>query len=369
MELSIDSKKKESSYKIVIGSGLLSQVPKILKNNPLGNDYAIITDSNVKELYGNKLLEGLHKENIKAELFCFNAGEESKSRNVKEEIEDKIIASGFGRDMGIIALGGGVVGDVAGFVAATLYRGVNLIQIPTTLLAQADSSIGGKAAINHQYGKNLIGMFYNPKSVIVDVETLRSMPKKEFANGLAEVIKHALIMDNELFVLLEDNISRINNLEGEILISIIKKSCKVKKTVVEEDEKEENFRRILNFGHTIGHSLELESDYNLSHGEAVSIGIVVESEISKELGLLDEEEVSRIKVLLKKANLPVVVPKNIGAEKIIYGTRLDKKVIKKVPYYTLLEGVGKAKINVEVSEETLFRVLNNLMGGVDQNSC
>ena len=369
MELSIDVKNKESYYKIVIGKGLLNQIPKILKNKPLGNDYAIVTDSNVKELYGNKLLEGLHKENIEAELFCFKAGEESKTRNVKEEIEDRIIASGFGRDMAVIALGGGVVGDMGGFVAATLYRGVNLIQVPTTLLAQADSGIGGKAAVNHQSGKNLIGMFYNPKIVFADVDTLKSMPKSELGNGLAEVIKHALILDKELFVLLEDNISRIIDLDEDILISILKKSCEVKKTVVEKDEKEENFRRILNFGHTIGHSLELASNYNLTHGEAVSIGIVAESEISKDLGLLDEEIVSRIKALLKKANLPVEVPKGIEAEKIIYGTRLDKKTIKKVPYYTLLEGIGKGKINVNVPDEVLFRVLNKLLGGIDQNFC
>jgi len=369
MELSIDVKKTGSPYKIVIGRGLLNQIPKILKNKPLGNDYAIVTDSNVKELYGNKLLEGLHKEKIEAELFSFKAGEKSKSRGVKEEIEDKIIAKGFGRDMAVIALGGGVVGDVAGFVAATLYRGVNLIQAPTTLLAQADSSIGGKAAVNHQSGKNLIGTFYNPKIIFADVDTLKSMPKSEFANGAAEMIKHALILDKEHFVFLEDNIGRIIGLEDDILISAIKRNCEAKKIAVEKDEKEKNFRKILNFGHTIGHSLELASNYNLSHGETVSIGMVAESEISKELGLLNKEEVSRIKALLKKANLPVEVPKDIEAEKIIYGTMSDKKTIKKVPYYTLLEGIGKAKINVKVSEDILFRVLNNLAGGINQNSC
>ena len=369
MELSIDVKNKESYYKIVIGKGLLNQIPKILKNKPLGNDYAIVTDSNVKELYGNKLLEGLHNEDIEAELFSFKAGEENKTRNVKEEMEDKIIASGFGRDMAIIALGGGVVGDVAGFVAATLYRGVNLIQVPTTLLAQVDSSIGGKAAINHQSGKNLIGTFYNPKIVFADVDALKSMPKSEFANGLVEMIKHALILDKDHFIFLENNIDRITALEEDILISAIKRSCEAKKIAVEKDEKEENFRKILNFGHTIGHSLESASNYNLAHGEAVSIGIMAESEISKELGLLNEKDVSRIKYLLRKANLPIEVPKSIEAEKIIYGTMSDKKTIKKVPYYTLLEGIGKAKINVNVSEDILFRVLNNLAGGINQNSC
>ena len=369
MELSIDVERTESPYKIVIGMGLLNQIPKILKNKPLGSSYAIITDSNVKKLYGNKLLEELHKEKIKAELLSFKAGEKSKTRNVKEDIEDKIIARGFGRDAAVIALGGGVVGDVAGFIAATLYRGINLIQIPTTLLAQVDSSIGGKAAVNHDLGKNLIGTFYNPKIVFSDVSTLKSLPKSEFVNGLAEVIKHALILDKDFFVFLEENIGRIINLDEDILISTIKRSCEVKKTVVEKDEKEENFRRILNFGHTIGHSLELASNYKLSHGEAVSIGMVVESEISKELGLLKEEYVSRIKGLLKKANLPIKLPEDIELKKIIYGTMLDKKTVKKVPHYTLLEGIGKAKINVRVSEEILSRVLNNLEGGINQDSC
>ena len=369
MELSIDVERTESPYKIVIGRGLLNQIPKILKNKPLGSSYVIITDSNVEKLYGNKLLEGLHNEKIEAELFSFKAGEKSKTRKVKEEIENNIIARGFGRDTAVIALGGGVVGDIAGFIAATLYRGVNLIQIPTTLLAQVDSSIGGKAAVNHDLGKNLIGTFYNPKIVFSDVSTLKSLPKSEFVNGLAEVIKHALILDKDFFVFLEENIGRIINLDEDILISTIKRSCEVKKTVVEKDEKEENFRRILNFGHTIGHSLELASNYKLSHGEAVSIGMVVESEISKELGLLKEEYVSRIKGLLKKANLPIKLPEDIKLKKIIYGTMLDKKTVKKVPYYTLLEGIGKAKINVKVPGEVLGRVLNNPAGGINQDSC
>ena len=360
MRLKINIKKKAMYYNVLIGKGLLNRIPKILKKKPLGNNYVIITDSNVKKLYGDKLLKDLKKEKIEAILISFKAGEKSKNKTIKEKIENKIIESCLSRGTAIIALGGGVVGDLAGFIAATFYRGINFIQVPTTLLAQTDSSIGGKAAIDHPLGKNLIGAFYHPKLVVTDIDILKSLPKKELINGLAEIIKHSLILNKDFFIFLEKNIKKIISLDEKILISTIKKSCEIKKRVVEKDEKEKNFRKILNFGHTIGHSLELVSKYRLSHGQAVSIGIAAEAQISKELGLLKKKDVHRIKSLLEKASLPVKIPKNITAKKIIDAAKFDKKAIKKIPHYVLLERVGKAKLNVKVPNKIISKVICNL---------
>jgi 3-dehydroquinate synthase len=220
--------------------------------------------------------------------------------------------------------------------------------------------MGGKVAVNHPLGKNLIGAFYQPKLVFIDINTLKSLSKKDLINGLSEMVKYGLILNKDFFIFLEKNIKKIINLNEKILISAIKRSCEIKKKVIEKDEKEKNFRKILNFGHTIGHSLELVSKYKLSHGEAVSIGIVAEAQISKELNLLKNKDVDRVKRLLEKANLPVKLPKNIDSKKLIYAAKFDKKSIKKIPHYVLLERIGKAKLNVKVPNKIISKVLDGL---------
>ncbi|MBI3766041.1 MAG: 3-dehydroquinate synthase [Ignavibacteriales bacterium] len=282
-------------------------------------------------------------------LLTVPAGERSKSRRSKELLENNLLALGANRDSLIVALGGGMVGDLAGFVAATLLRGIPYIQIPTTLLAQVDSSIGGKVAIDHPLGKNLIGAFYQPQKVYIDIGALKTLPDREFSNGLAEVIKYAAILDSELFDELEQKQSKILSRDEKSLLNIIKRCCELKKSVVEEDEKETDYRRILNFGHTIGHAIERLSKYRIPHGQAVAIGMVAESTMSSHLGILPARHAERITSLLKMYNLPTEIPSTIKLEAIMRATLQDKKVHRGMTHYTLLERIGRARVGVRLS--------------------
>jgi 3-dehydroquinate synthase len=262
-----------------------------------------------------------------------------------------------------------MIGDLAGFVAATLLRGIPFIQIPTTLLSQVDSSIGGKVAVDHPLGKNLMGAFYQPKKVFIDVDTLKTLPVKEFRNGMAEVIKYAAILDSKLFSYLEKNNSKIINhsarggqasrrVESSTIIHLIHRCCELKKMVVEKDERETGLRRILNFGHTIGHAVESLSNYKLSHGEAVAIGMVAEAKISAALGMLDQSEVERLYNLLQLYKLPTDIPSKMDTHKIVRLTLHDKKVQQCKAQYTLLEKIGKAIVGFSVPPNIVERVLS-----------
>jgi 3-dehydroquinate synthase len=298
----------------------------------ISKHFAMITDHSVRNLLGNSLQERLKKEGLDVHLFSVEPGETSKSRKQVEILEDQMFQVGLGRDSAIIALGGGVICDLAGFVAATFCRGIPFISIPTTLLAQVDASIGGKVGINIPFGKNLIGAFHPPSLIVIDPETLSTLPANHYRNGMAEVIKYALIASAELF----------EKLQGDLSIEeCIATGCRIKKEVVEKDPKEKGLRRILNFGHTIGHALEAATEYQLHHGEAVALGILAEGYLSYRLGYLQEGKFFQIKRLLEKYRFSLQLPKGLNREKMIYRMALDKKTISNRPRFVLLRDIGE----------------------------
>lgn len=341
----------KSHYDIVVGRNIVQKVFEEIFQEYIDYKIAIITDSNVERIYGNKLLQKLDKKD-RVFILTFKAGEESKNRKTKEELEDKLFELGFGRDTLIIALGGGVTGDLAGFIAATYMRGVPFIQIPTTLLSQVDSSIGGKVGIDHPSGKNLIGSFYPPNKVYIDIDFLNTLPNEEMVNGIAEIIKAAIIKDGELFTYLESNIDRVVKLEKEFIDNAIISSLKIKANIVQTDEKESGLRKILNFGHTIGHSIEILSNFEIPHGRAVGVGMAVETLISQKIGILKLEEKDRIFQLLKKSKL-LDISFKAPADDIIKKTILDKKTRKGIVEYSLIRGIGNAVYGIKVDDGTV----------------
>lgn len=347
------------SYDIFIGEIILDGVGKFIAESDFTNNVLIVTDDNVKEhLY--HLTEPLTAQNINFNVEVIPAGETSKNLRVAEKIYTRAIELGLDRKSPIIAFGGGVVGDLAGFVAATYMRGVPLIQVPTTLLSQVDSSVGGKTAVNHELGKNLIGAFYQPKAVFIDLDSLRTLPDRELKCGLGEVVKYGIISDAKFFKYLEDNAQKIWNRDIEVLTEIIKRSCEIKAEVVSKDEKEFGLRRILNFGHTIAHAVEFVTDYQkYRHGEAVSIGMLGAALISWGLGRINFNDVVRLKNLLDNLELVSNCP-GCDVEEMYEVTFRDKKTIGGKINWVLMNGFGKVEINDAVSEDEVKKSLKIL---------
>jgi len=328
----------DDSYNIYFVEDFFQEVPQSLD---MGRKYAIITDSNIRPLYAERLKTTLEQMSIECEIFSFPAGEQSKTIETCAKIADEMSKLKFGRDSTILALGGGVVGDVAGFIASIFNRGIPYIQIPTSVLAQADSAVGGKTAVDTQNGKNLLGVFKQPAAVYVDVNVLDALPEKEIRNGLAETIKHSIIQDflflKELKELLPDLISK----KKEALMHIAMKNCKIKGNVVEKDPKENGFRRILNYGHTVGHAIEKLSDYKLSHGECVSIGMMATGRIAIALHTgFNEDDLKEQKEILEKAGLPTTIPSEFSNDEIIEVTSRDKKAKDGCARYCLPTRIG-----------------------------
>ena len=314
----------DESYDVRIGRGLGPRLTVALHKKPLGRRYVIVTDSHLTR-HGESLLAAFRRRGLTADLVSFPAGEGSKSRRVRDEIEDGIIRLGAGRDTALLALGGGVVGDLVGFVAATFMRGIPYIQVPTTLIGMVDSSIGGKAGINHPAGKNLIGAFHQPSAVYIDVDYLKSLPDRHYASGLAEVIKYGVVADRALFSSLETHLERIQKREPDLMSRVIEACCRIKAKVVMEDPNESNRRKILNYGHTVGHAIETLSGFRLAHGEAVSIGMVAEARVAVRLGMLSLEAAERIAGLCERTGLPTAVPPALTPAAILEVARHDKK--------------------------------------------
>lgn len=329
-------------YEIEIGSGLLKFQTHYLKS--LASRFAIITDDKIASLYGEQLQESLASSDLEVHLFSFPSGEQHKTRATKERLEDQLFENGLGRDTCLIALGGGVVTDIAGYVAATYCRGIPLVMIPTSLLGMVDASIGGKTGVNIPYGKNMLGCIYQPKKVVIDLSTLKSLPKKELANGVVEMIKHGLITDSKLFENLEKHSNQLLTLDSAVLEKTIFESCRIKKEIVEQDEKESGKRRLLNFGHTIGHALERLTDYSISHGEAVAIGLLVESYLSVKLGILDQKSFDRIKKILLQYGLPLQLPSRFLIQTILDAMALDKKSLKGQPRFVMISAIGSSLV-------------------------
>lgn len=341
-------KEIDESYDILIDRNLLSKIPSDLRKNNVGNRYLIITDSNIENLFGNKLLDLMKKNGLKTDLISFTAGERSKNMSTFAKLIHETHNLGLDRKSVIIALGGGVVGDMAGLVASTYMRGISYMQVPTSLLAMVDSSIGGKVAVDLPTGKNIIGNFHQPKKVYVDVSLLKDLPKKELINGLAEIIKHALIKDKTLFNYIENNLSKILNKDELTLIALIKRNCEIKARIVEQDEKEAGTRKLVNYGHTIGHAVETLTNYKkFSHGEAIAIGMAVGALIANKVNLLSKKELTLQNNLLKKASLPTKLP-NIDTNKLVNELKKDKKAVGGEVEFVLLERIGKAKYSMKV---------------------
>lgn len=330
-----------TDYEITVESGLLEGNFLIEQLRPLAHRFVIITDDNVKKVAGNALYDRLLSHGFSVDLFFFPAGEEHKNRKVKEILEDQMFEVQCGRDTCLIAVGGGVVTDLGGYIAATYCRGIPLIMIPTSLLAMVDASIGGKNGVDVPYGKNLIGTFYQPKHVVIDPMVLRSMSKRELRNGLVEMIKHGLIADRNYFNFMKSYAAEFLSFNFKVIEKAIYDSCLIKKRIVEEDEKETGKRRLLNLGHTLAHAIEHLTEYQIAHGEAVAIGILIEGYISNQMGYLSNEQLNEIPEIFRLYDIPF---SNIGfldAEQLIAATILDKKSKKGKARYILLKNIGE----------------------------
>lgn len=332
----------DDSYEIEIGLGLEEKLISDLKGGLVGKitKFAVITDSIVKDLYAEGILSKLTDAGYQADLFVFEAGEKQKTRKTKELVEDAMLEKGFRRDCCIIAVGGGVVTDLAGFIAGTFGRGVPFINYATTLLAAADASVGGKTAVDTPLATNLIGLFNQPKKVYLDIATWKTLPARQLSSGLAETIKHACLASEALFDYLDLHMEDILNNEKASCIHIANENCRIKYEVVMKDERESGLREVLNLGHTVGRAIETVSDYRLLHGEAVSIGLVAEVTLACKLGYVTESQKNAVIALLAKANLPTAIPDYIDRDALVKKLYTDKKVRNGRLRFVIQKGIG-----------------------------
>jgi 3-dehydroquinate synthase len=347
----------ERSYAIHIGPGLLREASVILPHLHQPKT-VVVTNDRVAPLYLDTLSQTLGSKNIELHSIILPDGEESKNAASLNMIYDALLRHHTERNTTLLALGGGVIGDLAGFAAATYMRGVPFIQIPTTLLAQVDSSIGGKTGINHPLGKNMIGAFYQPRAVLIDTSTLTTLPDREFRAGLAEVIKYGLIRDAAFLDWLDDNLEKLLDKEYHALSFAIQRSCENKAAVVAADEHESGLRAILNLGHTFGHAIETATAYKTwLHGEAVAVGMVMAADLSRRLGWIGDQDVARVRALIRRAGLPVEL-NNLKAERLLELMGTDKKVERGQMRFVLLKSLGQAVLYSEVPIPTLFETLD-----------
>lgn len=351
----------DDSYDVILGRGLLANLGALLAEHCPASRYAIATDSTVKPLYGDRVLAALDSPaNI---LVSFPAGEWNKSRETWGELTDRLLAAGLDREAAIVALGGGVVGDVAGFVAATYLRGIPYVQAPTSLLAMIDSSVGGKTGVDTAVGKNLVGVFHQPCAVVADIDTLASLPPVQIAAGMAEAIKHGVISDPDYF---HDLLARCESIvEGAptALLSVVRRSVEIKAGVVGDDERDRGRRAILNFGHTIGHALEATLGYELLHGEAVAIGMLAEAQLGEQVGVTQPGTAEQIRNALETFRLPTEPPGDTEPERMWEVIQRDKKVRDGTVRFALLKCIGETargpngEWTVPVSDTAITRIL------------
>lgn len=332
-----------SAYNIEIHRQLLDQPTQLVAAiGAVGERFAVITHETIAPLYAEKITAALAQHGFEGHLFTFPPGEQHKTRATKERLENQLLEKGLGKDTCIIALGGGVVTDVAGYIAATYCRGLPLVSFPTSLLGMVDASIGGKTGVNVPQGKNMIGCIYQPSKVLIDLSTLHSLPLQELRNGIVEMIKHGLIVDAAYFDYLDSHAGQLLQLEPHVLESAVFDSCRIKKEIVEQDEREKGLRHLLNLGHTIGHALERLTDYALPHGEAVAIGLLVESHLAVQLGHLPAGQFDRIRSILKKYALPLKLPGRLTEAAVMDAMKMDKKSRHSQPRFVILDDIGAA---------------------------
>lgn len=353
----------ERSYEIVIGGGVLAQAARHVKAAGLGGRGVIITDANVESLYAAPLQAALHARGIETALLSVPAGEASKSLAQAARLLERLPACGLDRGSFVMAVGGGMIGDLAGFVAGIYLRGLALVQVPTTLLAQVDSSVGGKTGVNLPQGKNLVGVFHQPRLVLADTEVLRSLPARELRAGYAEVIKYGAICDADFFSWLERETTAALQLEPAAILRVVRRCCEIKAAVVSQDERESGLRAILNFGHTIGHALEAVSDYRgWLHGEAVAVGMCVAARLSARGGGLPATEAQRLERLIGASGLPTRLPATVEWSALWEAMRLDKKAQGGRVRFVLLKRLGEAVVSDAVSEAQVREVLDECRG-------
>jgi 3-dehydroquinate synthase len=350
----------ERSYNISIGNNILEGIGEKLTLFDLSPRIAIVSNPTVFSLYGDRVSDSVKKAGFELSVITIPDGEEYKDLLWVQHIYDELLRIKLDRSSALIALGGGVIGDITGFAASTYMRGISCIQVPTTLLAQVDSSVGGKTGVNHKLGKNMIGTFWQPRLVWIDVETLKTLPKKELLAGIAEVIKYGVIYDRELFDFLEADKDKILDLDSRAMSHIIKRSCEIKAEIVSKDERESGLRAILNYGHTIGHAVETVSGYKrFLHGEAVAIGMFLEARLSQILGLIDKDQVSRIKVVIDSYGLPSEIPADMDVQSLLLSMQLDKKTVAGEMKFIFPEKIGQVRIHKGVTENTIRDLLQS----------
>ncbi|PKN61736.1 MAG: 3-dehydroquinate synthase [Deltaproteobacteria bacterium HGW-Deltaproteobacteria-15] len=359
MKVNLD-KRSVQSYEIVIGRDFMDRAGIMLAQGGWASKYFIIADSNVSALHGRRIQEQFSAMDIEIDMITFPAGEGSKNIQTILGIMDGLLASGADRSSGLIGLGGGVTGDITGFAASLFMRGLPYILVPTSLLAQVDSSIGGKTAVDLPAGKNLIGTFYQPRMVLIDLSLLETLPEKEFANGVAEVLKYGVIDDLELLDLLETGKEKLLQKDPEFLEILVTRSCRIKKGIVEIDEMEKGIRRFLNFGHTLGHAVEAESGYAMAHGEAVAIGMIAAAMLSERMNYLTASEARRIEFMVKTLGLPHRIPGELSVDSILSRLKVDKKKTGHKINFVLLKSLGVPFVNGGVPQELVREVMEEL---------
>ena len=350
----------DRSYNILIEKGSLANLGAEMSRLSLGKKVLLVSNPEIFEYYGQIAVNSLEKAGFTVSTHLIPAGENYKTLDSIAQVYDSALAHRLERSSTMVALGGGVIGDMTGFAAATWLRGVNFVQVPTTLLAMVDASIGGKTGVNHPQGKNLIGAFYQPKLVLIDPSVLKSLPVREFRAGMAEVIKYGVIWDAELFKQLEDsdNLASFSQIDGELLQTIITKSCQAKADVVSKDEKEAGLRAILNYGHTIAHGIESLTGYtSINHGEAVAMGMVAAGAIAVKLGMWTTSENQRQRALIAKAGLETQIPP-LNPDEMIETLTADKKVKDGKVRFILPTAIGKVTISDRVTSSMVREVLS-----------
>ncbi|MFW5999666.1 MAG: 3-dehydroquinate synthase [Halanaerobiaceae bacterium] len=359
--LTVNIKEENFSYPILIGNGLRKRLNDLIADYYRAEKIFLVSDENVYSLYGEETVSLLRDAGYQVKVYLVPPGEKAKAKQYLFQGYDKLVEGEYQRDHLVVVLGGGVPGDLGGFLAATYMRGVRLLQIPTTLLAQVDSSVGGKTAINHPRGKNLIGAFYQPRAVIIDVGFLHTLNERELMTGLAEVLKHAFIADKDFFAYLEKMNKEIFDLQPKALTEIVRECCRIKAAVVSRDQKEKGERALLNFGHTLGHALEAVSGYGkYTHGQAVAVGMRAALKMSHELGYLAAEEKQKGENLLDIYGLPGTASGD--PDSVLAAMQHDKKARSGKLRWVLLSGIGQAFTTDEVPEELVRRITKELIG-------
>src|SRR6059036_3800426 len=359
------SEQRDASYDIVIGRGLLADLPAFVKAACPASRYVVITDSHVAQLYGKQVMARFHDAKLQVELLEFPAGEWNKTRETWALLSDRMLAAQIGRDSVVIALGGGVVGDVAGFVAATYLRGIPCVQVPTTLLAMIDSSIGGKTGVDVPAGKNLLGAFHQPRLVVADLDALGSLAPAQLAAGMAEAVKHGVIADREYFAFLERECQTVGKQAAppDVVERLVRRSVEIKAEVVAADEREAGRRAILNFGHTVGHAIEATAKFDVLHGEAVGIGMAYEARLAEALAIAAPGTADRVCALLERYGLPLERPATGTVDDLIAAMRHDKKARAWTLRFALpravgeMQGNGKTGWTVAVPEQAVREAL------------